>query len=129
MKKVVFIVEKTGTGFSAYSNDFDTYPVGTTGGNTQELKSNILEAINLYQEHTNAPAFSAGDITLSYDLPQFFEFYKEINASALGKRIGMNKALLSEYINGKRTPSEKQTQRIFEGIKALGRELVELELV
>ncbi|MOA67418.1 hypothetical protein D3C78_1945830 [compost metagenome] len=66
---------------------------------------------------------------MKYDLASFFEFYKEINVSALGKRIGMQKTLLSEYKNGNRKPSDKQVNKILTGIKELGRELSELELV
>lgn len=47
MKKISIIVEKTETGYSAYAED---YPVYTVGSNLDELKSNILEAINLYFE-------------------------------------------------------------------------------
>ncbi|MDP3468533.1 MAG: hypothetical protein Q8S11_09390 [Daejeonella sp.] len=49
--KIVFIVEKTSTGFSAFALDFETYPVGTTGKNFTELKSNIIEALNLHNEY------------------------------------------------------------------------------
>ncbi len=43
MKNYLFIVEKTHTGFSAYSNDFEKFPVGTTGTSISELKANILD--------------------------------------------------------------------------------------
>jgi hypothetical protein len=33
MSPQTFIVEKTSTGFSAYAEDFDHFPVGTTGAN------------------------------------------------------------------------------------------------
>jgi transcriptional regulator with XRE-family HTH domain len=125
----IFIVEKTATGFSAYAEDFDNFSVGTTGKNLSELKANILEAINLHQEYHNASLYTPDLITLKYDLPQFFQFYKEINAKALAKRVGMNQTLLSQYVNGKKSPSDKQVKKILTGIKELGRELTELELV
>lgn len=128
MKTTHFIVEKTNTGFSAYANDFEKFPVGTTGETVADLRNNILEAANLYLEHIGQKQIEPDQIKLTFDLPSFFEFYPEINTSALGNRIGMHKSLLSEYINGKRTPSEKQVAKILNGVKKLGQELTELEI-
>ncbi len=47
MKKIVMIVEKTTTGFSAYAQEFD---VATTAPDWTTLINNILEALNLYFE-------------------------------------------------------------------------------
>ncbi len=44
------IVEKTSTGFSAYSNSF---PIFTTGKDESELLTNSLEAASLYFEEEN----------------------------------------------------------------------------
>lgn len=128
MKPLTFVVEKTPDGYSAYSEDFEKFPVGTTGKHISELKENILNALNLYQEHISGTLFNGDDITIKYDLPQVFEFYKEINAKALANRVGMNQTLLSQYVNGSKKPSEKQVNKILEGIKSLGRELYELEI-
>lgn len=128
MKPLTFIVEKTSTGFSAYAEDFDKYPVGTTGQTVTELKSNILEAINLHQDHHKGRLIETRDIILKYDLSNFFEFYKEINAKSLAKRVGMNQTLLSQYINGKKEPSTKQVYKILQGVRALGKELSDLEI-
>jgi len=46
-KKIKIIVEKTGTGFSAYSED---YPIFTTGRTVPELINNSHEAAQLYFE-------------------------------------------------------------------------------
>lgn len=45
--KIEVIVEKIKTGYSAYA---EKYPVYTVGKSLQELKSNMLEAINLLLE-------------------------------------------------------------------------------
>jgi predicted transcriptional regulator len=69
-------------------------------------------------------------IILSYDLSSFFELYKkDINAAGIGKRAGMKKSLISEYVNGKRKASPKQVGRIITAVKQLGREPQELEFV
>lgn len=54
-----FIVEKTATGYSAY---LDNLPVYTTGSSMSELKSNMLEAYNLYLEETNQPVIQMNDL-------------------------------------------------------------------
>lgn len=122
MKKITIIVEKTETGYSAYS---ENYPVYTAGNNLDELKFNILEALNLYfKDHLNK--ISLEDLKIKLDLPQFFEFYKVINAKALSERIGMNQSLLAQYIKGNKKPSSAQTQRILKGVQQIGRELSEI---
>ena len=45
--KIEMIVERTKTGYSAYA---EKYPVYTVGSSLEELKANLLEAINLYFE-------------------------------------------------------------------------------
>jgi predicted RNase H-like HicB family nuclease len=80
------------TGYSAYAKK---YPVYTVGINLEELKTNMLEALNLYLEHNGKPLIAMNNIKVSLDLPQFFDFYKVINAKALSERIGMNQSLLA----------------------------------
>lgn len=123
MNTAKFIVEKTGTGYSAYMNDL---PVYTTGSTMSELKNNMFEAYNLYLEEIGKDSIAKQDLVIAFDLPQFFDYYKsEINARGLAKRIGMNEQLLSHYIKGVKIPSEKQIQKILAGIKSLGNELLD----
>ncbi|SHM90548.1 hypothetical protein SAMN05444266_11375 [Chitinophaga jiangningensis] len=52
MITILFIVELTTTGYSAYAKDFDIYPVGTTAKSMEQLRTNLLHATNLYlQDH------------------------------------------------------------------------------
>ena len=127
MKNYKFVVERTLTGFSAFAED-ENLPVFTTGKDFEEIKTNILEALNLYLEHAGKKTATAENIITKLDLPSFFEFYSIINAKALSKRINMNESLLSQYVNGKKEPSEKQIQKILTGIKDLGKELMQLEI-
>ncbi len=50
-----FIVEKTRTGFSAYSEDLPVYTIGRT---FTDLNSNIPEAINFYFEEEDVMILS-----------------------------------------------------------------------
>ena len=128
MKKYIFIVEKTGTGYSAYALD-DNINVGTVGNNMPGLRKNVLDAINTWREEEGLKDVSEKDLIMRLDIAQFFEYYKLINSSALAERIGISQSLLSQYANRIKTPSEKQVNRILTSIKDLGKELTHLELI
>ncbi len=123
--KVTMIVEKTKTGYSAYA---EKYPVYTVGKSLDDLKSNIVEAVNLTLEKTGK-SVTEDDLKILLDLPQFFEFYKVINAKALSERIGMNQSLLAQYIKGAKKPSPTQTNRILKGVQQVGRELAGVQFL
>ena len=121
--KITMIVEKTRTGYSAYA---EKYPVYTVGKSLDELKANILEAVNLHLEKSGK-FITENDLKIVLDLPQFFEFYKVINAKALSERIGMNQSLLAQYIKGIKKPSSNQTNRILKGVQQIGKELAGIQ--
>ena len=123
MKKIEMIVERTRTGYSAYASKYAVY---TTGKSLEQLKANILEALNLHFSEKGT-IITEKDLKITLDLAQFFVFYKVINAKALSERIGMNQSLLAQYIKGNKKPSAAQTQRILKGIRQVGRELAEIE--
>ncbi len=123
--KIEMIVERTKTGYSAYA---EKYPVYTAGSSLEELKANILEALNLYLEK-QGKAITEKDLKITLDLPQFFEFYKVINAKALSERIGINQSLLAQYIKGIKKPSSTQTQRILKGVQQVGKELAAIQFI
>jgi hypothetical protein len=125
MKKIDFTVEVTNTGYSAFAEDYSIY---TVGADWAELEFNILEATNLWFEE-KGKVVTMDNIRVNLDLPQFFEFYSVINASALCKRIRMNQSLLAQYISGHKKPSPAQLERILNGIRQVGRELAEINIV
>jgi len=124
-KKIKMTVEKTSTGFSAYSDNESIY---TTGESIPELINNAFEAAELYFEDDNVK-ITHSDIKLEVDLQQFFKYYKVLNAKFLAEKIGMNPSLLSQYVRGHKKPSEKQTDRILEGIHQIGQELSDINLL
>ena len=129
MKKVNFIVEVTNTGYSAYAEDFEKFPVATTGKTIKELTNNMAEALELFLDYANNKAAGMPEVSWEYDLKQFFEYYNVINVKALGERIGVNRSLISQYINGHKKAGPKQVERILKGVKGLGQELASLDLV
>jgi hypothetical protein len=126
MKKIKFIVEKTNTGYSAYHENANGI-VATTGDTIPELRANMLEAYNLQMEHYNKRPVTDDRLVIAFDLGQFFEYYNVINVRALALRMRMNYTLLSQYITGAKIPSEKQAQKVLQGVKQLGRELAEAD--
>lgn len=124
-KKISAKVEKTKTGFSAFTID---YPVFTTGKTISELSRNLVEGLNLYLEDDGLHV-EERNINLEIDLKQFFQHYRVINAKFLADRIGMNPTLLSQYVKGRKKPSSQQTEKILKGIHQIGKELSDLSLV
>jgi len=126
MKKLKVIVERTSTGYSAYA---DKYPVYTTGEDVKELIENIIEALNFYfEESVEKVSISKRNLDLNFSIPSLFELYP-INVRHFADRIGMNYTLLSQYVQGRKKPSEKQTGKIIEGLQEVGKELSEVNLI
>jgi len=123
-KKIKIIVEKTKTGFSAYSEE---YPIFTTGRTIPELINNALEATQLNFEEEFEVTHE--NLKFEIDFAQFFQYYKVLNAKFLAEKIGMNPTLLSQYVQGHKKPSENQTEKILSGIHQIGQELSEMNLI
>ncbi len=124
-KKIKMIVEVTDSGFSAYSAD---YPIYTTGESIVQLMNNAIEAANLYYEDKGYE-ITRENIRFELDFQQFFQHYRILNARFLAEKIGMNPTLLSQYVQGHKKPSRKQTERILNGIHEIGQELADLNLI
>lgn len=123
--KIEMIAGKTKTGYFAYAEKYAVYTAGKT---VEELKSNILEALNLYFEK-EGKTISEKDLKITLDLPQFFASYKVINAKALAERLGMTQSLLEQYISGIKKPSALQRRRILRGMQQIGNELADIRFL
>ncbi len=124
-KKIKMIVEKTDTGFSAYSQEQSIY---TTGRTISELIENAYEAANMYFEEEKVQ-ITHENLKFEIDFKQFFQYYKVINSKFLADKIGMNATLLSQYVQGHKKPSDAQTEKILSGIHQIGKELTEINLI
>ena len=129
MKKPLITMEivKEDVGYSAFSSYKDKF-IGTQGDDFEELKRNILEAVNLTFQDQNI-VYTTEEIILKPDLQSFFSFYKVLNVKALSERIGMNQSLLAQYISGAKKPSATQTKRILTGVQQVGRELMAIQFL
>ncbi|PCI94583.1 MAG: transcriptional regulator [Flavobacteriales bacterium] len=132
-KSVKIIVEKATEGFTAYVPEFPGCI--TFGDSLDEIKENIKEAINLQiegmlEDGEDIPISLQGEynLELKLDVAQVFNLYKSINSSGFAKRIGMSQSLLSQYVNGLKKPSEKQSRRILQGVVDFGKELSHIQI-
>jgi hypothetical protein len=126
-RKIKVTVLKEDTGYSAIALIGDDF-IGTEAETFEELKSNLIEALNFAYEELEIE-YTLNDIQFEFDLESFFAFYKVINAKALSERIGMNQSLLAQYIKGIKKPSPAQTKRILNGVQQIGRELTEVRFL
>ncbi|NQW29344.1 MAG: XRE family transcriptional regulator [Ignavibacteria bacterium] len=125
--KINVTVTKEDEGYSADTMVNSNF-IATEGENLEELKANILEAVNFTFE-TEDVVYEIEELHFEYDLESFFSFYKVINAKALSERIGMNQSLLAQYIKGIKKPSANQTKRILLGVQQIGRELSDARFI
>lgn len=125
MKEIKFVVEKNNDGYWASREEHEGV-IGAYGETITDLKKDIVTAYNLYQDKIK---ITADQVKLQFDIASFFELYGGVIAAAgIGKRTGIQKSLISEYVNGKRKPSRKQINRLLSTINDLGRELAEIEI-
>lgn len=126
MRKLKVIVEKTSTGYSAYADRLAVY---TTGKNVKELENNIVEAINFHLRESGEKAIvSRKNLEFSFSIASLFQLYP-INLKHFAERIGMNYTLLSQYVQGRKKPSEKQAEKIVEGLQEVGKELSKVDII
>lgn len=127
-KPVILVtVVKEDTGYSA-SATVSSQSIFTDGETFDELKSNMLDAVNLSFEGSGL-TYDSDELKFIFDMGSFFDFYKVINAKALSERIGMNQSLLAQYIKGIKKPSAVQAKRIMKGVQQIGRELSEVNFL
>lgn len=120
-------VMKEDIGYSATASLKDIH-INTEGETLEELKKNIVEAVNLSFKDKGF-VYTVDEIILKPDLQSFFHFYKVINAKALSQRIGMNQSLLAQYIKGNKKPSPSQADRILKGVRQVGKELASIQFL
>jgi len=125
--KVNVLVVKEKQGYSATAMVKKRF-IATEGETFEELKSGILEALNLSFEDQDF-TLTLDHIGFEFDLESFFDFYRVINVKALSERIGMNQSLLAQYIRGNKKPSPNQLQKILLGVHQIGRELTEVKFL
>ena len=70
--------------------------------------------------------------SFEYDEPEpkgvsfLFLAHPELNAAAVGRRLGISQSLMAQYINGIKHPSKERERLILDEIKKIGGELLRI---
>ncbi len=126
MSRVTLIIEENKDGFWAQIREYDG--VFTHGETLEELKSNAMEALELYFEESESAMPRNFKFEFVYDIREFFEVNDFINISKLAERSGINPSLLRQYARGIKYPGEKQIAKIQATIREIGIELTKTTL-
>lgn len=68
-------------------------------------------------------------IDFHFDISSLFEYYSMLNVSALARYLGINESLMRQYRSGNAPISDRQLEKIEDGIHRLGSELAALRLL
>ncbi len=128
---LTIVVEKTGTGFSAYAKEIAG--LVAVGDSLTELKINFAEVLgqhvdSLREQGENA---STGDYAVNYilDLEQFFDYFNVINKSAFAEHYaGINQSLFRQYTKKLAPLSDEKLLQITRGLHKLASELCDLTI-
>lgn len=133
-KQLTVIIEKADNNYSAYIDGIDG--IITTGNTIDEIKKNMVEAIELYVEtckelDLECPEELEGDYQLNFkmDVKSLLEFYSGIFTKAGLERItGINQKQLWHYASGNRNPRPEQKIKIETALHKLGEDLLSINL-
>lgn len=129
MKRIRLVLEKSNTGYSAFSEDVPG--AVTAGENFEEVKENFEEVIEMQADYLEekgkkeeAEALRNAEVTYFLDLETFFEYYSLFNKSELAKYLGINPSLLRRLSTSSNVElSEKKALQIKNGLHKLAAEL------
>lgn len=128
-------IEKQSDGsYIAYNTTGEKVQLIGTGNTVKEAKddffNSIDEVLQTYAEiGDDIPEFLNEEVEFRFDISSLFEYYSMLNASALGRYLGINDSLMRQYRKGDTPISDKQLEKIEAGIHRLGLELAALRLV
>ena len=133
MKNIIVILEKSKNNYSAYIPALDGCVA--TGNSFNQVKQNIEEAVEFHldgmkEEGLDIPELFQSDYKLVYkiDVESLFDWFSGVlTKSGISKLTGMNQSLISQYANGMKKPSSKQTKKIEEAIHSFGEELLSIQ--
>ncbi len=112
-----------------------TFLPATVGETVGEVLQNLEALIQDYllHEEEKDPFWEKAigarlQFELVYDLQAFFAEHKELNASAIATRAGINPGLLRQYSSGVKFPSREQAKKIEVAIHQLAEDLRAISL-
>lgn len=134
-KKAVIIIEKgLDGGYSVFPSDDITSVIIGDGATVEEAKADFIqsfeEVVGFLKEDGLPIPEDMQDVEFEfrYDLSSLFNYFSFINVSQLAKVLGINPSLMRQYKSGNAYISERQINRIEEGIHRLGKQMMEIKL-
>lgn len=132
MKLIVTIEKQSDGTYIAYNTNVDGLSLIGTGNTVSEAKedfnNSMIEVAETYEENEVPKCLKATPV-FKFDLASLFEYYSMLNVSAFARFVGINSTLMRQYKQGNTYISEKQLQKIEDGIHKLGYEFSNLKLV
>lgn len=127
-------IEKQDDGsYIAYNVDGGSATIIGTGNTVGEAKADFFNSISeakaAYGEEEKMPDCLNEPIDFHFDISSLFEYYSMLNVSALARYLGINESLLRQYRSGNAPISDRQLEKIEDGIHRLGSELAALRLL
>ena len=122
MEKFIVSIEKDSDGtYIAYNINGDGYALIGRGGTVAEAKADfensMKEVADAELEHKgHVPAILTELPEYKFSLSSLFEYYSVLNVSAFARFLGINEALMRHYKKGDTYISDKQLQKIEDGI-------------
>lgn len=134
MKKVQVVLERAESNYSAFIPELEGCVA--TGATIQETKENVNDVVAFHlegmkDEQLEIPEIFKGEYEFEFkiDINSLFEWFSGIlTKSGIARLTGMNQSLISQYANGIKTPSKKQTEKIQEALHGFGNDLLQVQL-
>lgn len=134
MSNLTIIIEQTENNYAAYIEGIDG--IVATGHSVDEIKTKMIEAIDLYVEtckdmDLEIPKELLGDYNLIFkmDTKSMLAFYYGIFTKAgLSRLTGINQKQLWHYASGVSNPRPAQKVKIENALHKLGEELLAVRL-
>lgn len=134
MNNLTIIIEQTENNYAAYIEGIDG--IVATGHSVDEIKTKMIEAIDLYVEtckdmDLEIPKELLGDYNLIFkmDTKSMLAFYYGIFTKAgLSRLTGINQKQLWHYASGVSNPRPAQKVKIENALHKLGEELLAVRL-
>lgn len=132
MNTITIILEKSADFYDAYSEEIKG--IYGAGASIDEVKADVEKSIaeikaNCAEE--DIPEALKGEYELQYKLDpaSFIEYYASLmSLSGLERITGINQKQLSNYLNHRAKPREKQLERIRTGLRSFAHEMLTLTL-
>ncbi|MGL5546571.1 MAG: type II toxin-antitoxin system HicB family antitoxin [Tannerellaceae bacterium] len=136
MNELNIVIEQSENNYAAYIDHDDLGGIITTGATIEEIKTNMVEAINYYIESMVEEGFELPDIlkgdyqlTFKMDVKSLLNVYSKLFTKAGLERItGINQKQLWHYASGTSNPRPEQVRKLEHALHQLGAELLSITL-